>query len=214
MPERIQMSRQRPWRAEHPDAVIVDRTTKWGNPFRVARDECPAGGKCWQVHSPIGMVAHHHGSEEAAIDAAVGFFVNWLTNTVDAEGRYVHGTTDYHGAQSSARPSLATMLEELGGHDLACWCAQEATCHANVYLRIIGFAQAAQNAHDRVMAMIARTREAMTVSMAKARSLAGLPENPLCPECAQGKTGNCIGWTLDADDNEVACATAHPNGGQ
>lgn len=31
----------------------------------------------------------------------------------------------------------------------------------------------------------------------------------LCGSCdAQGKTGNCIGWTLDADDNEVACATA------
>lgn len=30
----------------------------------------------------------------------------------------------------------------------------------------------------------------------------------LCPECVQGKTGNCIGWTLDADDNEVACAMA------
>lgn len=29
----------------------------------------------------------------------------------------------------------------------------------------------------------------------------------LCPECAQGKPTNCIGWTLDADDNEVACAT-------
>lgn len=35
MPERIQMSRQRPWRAEHPDAVIVARPSKWGNPFRV-----------------------------------------------------------------------------------------------------------------------------------------------------------------------------------
>jgi hypothetical protein len=31
---------------------------------------------------------------------------------------------------------------------------------------------------------------------------------PLCPECAQGKTRNCIGWTLDADDNEVPCEGA------
>lgn len=37
---------------------------------------------------------------------------------------------------------------------------------------------------------------------------------PLCPECVQGKTGNCIGWTLDADDNEVACATSHTNESQ
>lgn len=33
MPQRVQMSRQRPWRPEHPDAVIVDRSTTWGNPF-------------------------------------------------------------------------------------------------------------------------------------------------------------------------------------
>ena len=32
-PRRIQMSRARPWRAENPDAVIVARPTKWGNPF-------------------------------------------------------------------------------------------------------------------------------------------------------------------------------------
>ena len=35
MPKRIQMSRQRPWRADNPDAVKVDRSTKWGNPWIV-----------------------------------------------------------------------------------------------------------------------------------------------------------------------------------
>lgn len=37
MPRRIQMSRQRPWRADNPDAVIVARPSRWGNPFRVGR---------------------------------------------------------------------------------------------------------------------------------------------------------------------------------
>ena len=36
MPTRVQMTRQRPWRHEHPDAVIVARPTKWGNPYRVS----------------------------------------------------------------------------------------------------------------------------------------------------------------------------------
>ena len=40
MPKRIQMTRQRPWRADNPYAVIVDRTTIWGNPFLVV-----AGGR-------------------------------------------------------------------------------------------------------------------------------------------------------------------------
>ena len=35
MPKRIQMSRQRPWRADNPDAVNVARPSEWGNPFRV-----------------------------------------------------------------------------------------------------------------------------------------------------------------------------------
>lgn len=35
MPERIQMTRNKPWRDQHPDAVIVDRRTRWGNPFSV-----------------------------------------------------------------------------------------------------------------------------------------------------------------------------------
>ena len=34
-PKRIQMSRQHPWRTEHPDAVIVARPSKWGNPFKI-----------------------------------------------------------------------------------------------------------------------------------------------------------------------------------
>ena len=34
-PKRVQMSRQRPWRADNPDAVIVARPSKWGNPWTV-----------------------------------------------------------------------------------------------------------------------------------------------------------------------------------
>lgn len=34
MPERVQMTRNRPWRRDHPDAVIVARPSKWGNPWR------------------------------------------------------------------------------------------------------------------------------------------------------------------------------------
>ena len=34
-PRRIQMTRARPWRAEHPEAVIVARPGPFGNPFKV-----------------------------------------------------------------------------------------------------------------------------------------------------------------------------------
>lgn len=41
MPKRIQMRRDRPWRAENPDAVIVARPSEWGNPFRVGDEGVP-----------------------------------------------------------------------------------------------------------------------------------------------------------------------------
>jgi len=34
-PKRIQMTRKKPWRCDNPDAVKVDRSTKWGNPFKI-----------------------------------------------------------------------------------------------------------------------------------------------------------------------------------
>lgn len=35
MPKRIQMTRHKPWRADNPDAVIVARSGRWGNPYTV-----------------------------------------------------------------------------------------------------------------------------------------------------------------------------------
>ncbi len=137
-PKRIQMSRQRPWRAENPDAVIVSRPSKWGNPFKV--------GEKLSVTSmgvPIGttMVA----------DASIAVFLF---------RRYVeHYELD---------------LEPLRGKDLACWCRLDQPCHADVLLE-----------------------------------LANRPKPLLCPECVQGKPGNCHGQTLDAADNWVPCATTN-----
>lgn len=39
MPKRIQMHRRKGgWRKDHPDAVIVARPSKWGNPFEIGKD--------------------------------------------------------------------------------------------------------------------------------------------------------------------------------
>lgn len=32
-PARVQQTRHKPWRAEHPKAVLVGRNSKWGNPY-------------------------------------------------------------------------------------------------------------------------------------------------------------------------------------
>ncbi|WP_245635999.1 DUF4326 domain-containing protein [Herbiconiux solani] len=109
------MSRQRPWRADNPDAVIVARPSKWGNPFVVG-----------------------HGADDR--EQAVQFFANWLSNSL-RDGRYADGRTDYLGAEAADRPSVETIRAELAGRDLACWCPVPAEgepdhCHGAVLLRI------------------------------------------------------------------------------
>lgn len=120
MPERIQQSRQHPWRAGHPDAIVVSRGKgrRWGNPFAVGMPLLDGAAK---------VVDRQH---------AVDLYTNWLTNSVDAEGRYVHGSTSYHGAESADRPSIDEIREQLAGHDLVCWCPLDQPCHADVLLNI------------------------------------------------------------------------------
>jgi len=50
MPERIQMTRNKPWRKENPSAVIVARPTKWGNRYKVG-DTAYINGKRKKVDS-------------------------------------------------------------------------------------------------------------------------------------------------------------------
>ena len=110
MPQRIQMSRQHPWRAEHPDAVIVDRRTRWGNPFRVVK-----AGSAWAVLH--GNCAHHRNREDAAADA-----VRRFRNAIDL------GWGDV--------PSSDQIRADLAGRDLACWCPLDQPCHADVLLAL------------------------------------------------------------------------------
>ena len=115
MPERIQMSRQHPWRAEHPDAVIVDRRTRWGNPFRVVR--CRRG---WWVSLNGWDYGQYRHKPDAVAEAVRQF------RQVVERGRAV---------------LAAEIRAELAGRDLACWCAVDEPCHADVLLDIANGSQ-------------------------------------------------------------------------
>lgn len=76
-PRRIRMTRRAPWRAAAPSAVVVDRRTRWGNPFRV-------GG----VHPVTGQVIADRAAAVAAFVAANGTRPVWLVAArVDLGGR-------------------------------------------------------------------------------------------------------------------------------
>lgn len=106
MAERIQMSRQRPWRADNPDAVIVARGHEWGNPYRVG-EELMWAGFGLAPFQPVTITR----------PLAVALFQAWL------DQRF--GAMIYEQIQ-----------HELAGRDLACWCPLDEPCHADVLLEI------------------------------------------------------------------------------
>ncbi len=109
-PKRVQMTRNKPWRGDNPDAVIVDRRTKWGNPFTI--EGCIEAGFA-------------DGRDDAR-PICVGAFRDWLNGNSWATGHY----WDAHLA------AIRADLHELRGKDLACWCPLDASCHADVLLEL------------------------------------------------------------------------------
>lgn len=105
-PKRIQMARQRPWRAENPDAVVVARPSKWGNPWAVSRD---ARQGRWVVKADFEASSELHLTREEAVASAVRWFRAWAWRLDTAP---------------------------LRGRDLACWCPLGQPCHADVLLEI------------------------------------------------------------------------------
>lgn len=115
MPKRVQMHRQHPWRADNPDAVIVARPTRWGNPYEVAHR---AGG--WAI---------------LCLDGAQ---VGWCASSAHAHQMAVDSFRADIILADAARSSLSleAIRSELAGRDLACWCKPSQTCHADVLLEI------------------------------------------------------------------------------
>lgn len=106
MPKRIQMTRQRPWRAENPDAVIVARPGPFGNPFT------------FKAAAEAGHTRH----------GAVAAFEDWL-----AGNPWACPSGDGYREQ---RQAILERLPALRGKDLACWCPLDQPCHADVLLEL------------------------------------------------------------------------------
>jgi hypothetical protein len=86
----------------------VTRPGKWGNPFDIAD------------------IARRYGLDrQAAHDRAIELHRQW-----------VEGRLDPALDPGYPPPSVAEMAAELGGHNLACWCRLDETCHAELLLRL------------------------------------------------------------------------------
>lgn len=111
-PKRIQRKRTKGWRMPE-GAVSVCRPSIWGNPFTIgdARD--------------VGF-----GGTDAELAArCVGSFDAWLVSP--------YWLNNWDGPErETARQRILDNLADLRGKDLACWCALDQPCHADVLLRL------------------------------------------------------------------------------
>lgn len=106
MPERIQLKRTKGWRMPA-GAVKVDRTTRWGNPWRVGDEGVPTA--------------------EDAVRRFRGAVIGFTSNGAFCEPCAV--PESYIG-------KIIRDAEQLRGKDLACWCRPGAPCHADVLLEL------------------------------------------------------------------------------
>ena len=88
------------------NCVIVSRPSRWGNPFVVGET---------QINADPGPYLVTPESAQECVD----LFRTLVTSN----------TPCYRDYRNEAR-------RVLGGHDLACWCALDAPCHADVLLEI------------------------------------------------------------------------------
>lgn len=105
-PRRIQMRRTKGWRKPE-GAIYVGRPSMWGNP--------------WKVVEPPGTLSTPAG--------VVGLYRHCLRRAI--------ADPDWHSVAEFPRFRwMAAHLDELRGHDLACWCPLDAPCHADVLLEL------------------------------------------------------------------------------
>ncbi|MFG3340564.1 DUF4326 domain-containing protein [Glycomyces sp. NPDC048151] len=142
-PKRVRITRTRDadgktWRDLNPDAVIVDRRTVFGNPFRVYRCDCCGH---WDVIDDNGVSHHVDHAAARGEKATMGIVLDPGPSPSDElqhRAAIVHAVDLFEQdiEWGSAAFTADQVRTELAGKDLACWCEPDAPCHADVLLRV------------------------------------------------------------------------------
>lgn len=111
MPKRLQRKRTKGWR-KPANAVIVDRTSRWGNPFR--------------PYSSVYIENHHLRMGNAREGSVTLVQVGSREHSIELFRLYAW-TRAYQDPQ---------WLAPLVGKDLLCYCDLDRPCHADVLLEL------------------------------------------------------------------------------
>lgn len=123
---RLQRSRKKGWKKPE-NAVIVDRTSSFGNPFKVVSK----GGK-WRIETIGGEAIQRvvdfedleYESEYFAAASAVAYYGKWALP-------YSFGKKDTISILSEQNFRLEAK-SRLAGKDLVCYCKKDMPCHADL----------------------------------------------------------------------------------
>lgn len=130
MPKRLQRSRKRGWRKPE-NAVIVDRTSRWGNPFKLVGDQIYINASHRRkILDPWVWLCL--GDEEKLL-SLYKMVVTGAAEKVDF--RVVVDSLDdiSHWVEHFQKQDLS----ELKGKDLICFCALDKPCHADVLIEVV-----------------------------------------------------------------------------
>jgi len=119
MVKRIQRKRTKGYKMP-PGSVYVGRPTKWGNPFVVGREMT-----AWQKAF---IATQLFPFDKIAEEYRRGTFSQPLTLEKSLEYYQIHIEFQVKNGNLD--------LSELHGKDLACWCALNKKCHADILLKL------------------------------------------------------------------------------
>ena len=130
-PTRIQLRRVKGWRKPE-GAIVVARPSRWGNPYVVGDPDVEFCG------TALGPGAGYYRSDDPR------GCQHGLPPLTAAQAVYLYRSelTDFLADPDPYYDELRSALNDLRGHDLACWCplvdgsGQPFPCHADVLLEL------------------------------------------------------------------------------
>lgn len=115
MASRIQLRRTKGFRLRDisPNAIVVARPSKWGNPFKIGQSVLVE--RYYPSFTRMTVTARDR--REAAAWCSLILGRDW-------------------GLPEGSFLNIADVRAELRGHDLACWCPLDQPCHGDVLLQL------------------------------------------------------------------------------
>jgi hypothetical protein len=125
-PVRVQLKRTPGWRMPA-ETVKVDRSTRWGNPFRDSQSSHDEESSI-ELANGMRMIVDDWWTPEIVVE----LFGCWMTGLPIQDPSYISPRELVK--RNALRP--VPDLTPLRGKNLACWCKPGAPCHADVLLRL------------------------------------------------------------------------------